>query len=92
MGSHRDLGVLYTHPLEYGTIRPLYLYEEQAASLLDSVVYTEVKKKVGPPNIDSRNNLFVLKVFKTHKQVPSGHKWLALYSYYHTSLECLLHT
>lgn len=52
----------------------------------------EKKKTVGPPNIDSRDNLFVLKVFKTHKQVPSGHKWLALYSYYHTSLECLLHT
>lgn len=85
MGSHRDLGVLYTHPLEYGTIRPLYLYEEQAASSIQ-LCTQRWKKKVGPPNIDSRNNLFVLKVFKTHKQVPSGHKWLALYSYYHTSL------
>lgn len=46
MGSHRDLGVLYTHPLEYGTIRPLYLYEEQAASSIQ-LCTQRWKKKSG---------------------------------------------
>lgn len=34
MSSHKGWGVLHNHPLAYGTIRPLYLYQEQAASLI----------------------------------------------------------
>lgn len=87
VGSHRALGVLHSPTLWHkGTIGPLYLDQEQAASSVQLCTQGWKKKSTKYRPLD---NLFVLRVFKTHKQTPAGYQWSALCNN-HANLKSIL--
>lgn len=72
VGSHRALGVLQSPPPGMRGQLNHYSCTESKQPAQSSSVHRDEKR--GTPNVDHWDNLFVLRVFKTHKQTPAGYK------------------